>query len=33
MEGSEEKKYSVMVVEDDHSSRVLVVELLEVMGD
>ena len=32
MEGVREKKYSVMVVEDDHSSRVLVVELLGAMG-
>ncbi len=32
MAGEQTKKYSVMVIEDDPSSRVLICELLEAMG-
>jgi len=32
VEGKVEKKYSVMVIEDDPASRVLICELLEAMG-
>lgn len=32
MDGEQTKKYSVMVIEDDPASRVLICELLEAMG-
>ena len=32
VEGKVEKKYSVMVIEDDPASRILICELLEAMG-
>ena len=32
VEGKVEKKYSVMVIEDDPASRILICELLEAIG-